>query len=136
MSAVRFDLIDEAIAWAEAEAAKGRMSAWRQDAWAQEAPCGTAYCIAGHVAVLDGWRPVAVLSDWRPSAGWFWRKGEHHAEMPAVGIEVLNLPTEGDADLFSSDNTIGDLKRIRDEYARDEGVPERYSSDEKGEPSW
>ena len=131
MTGVRFDLIDKHIAWAEAEEAKGEMSAWNQQRWVtNDAPCGTAYCIAGHVAVEAGWKPV-------PYNGTF-RKGGNTAFADAIGVEVLGLegytvydddPDEpGYPDLFLPLNGIVDLKRIRDEYAEEEGFPLKYSA--------
>lgn len=133
---VRFDLIDAEIAWAEAEEAKGEMSAWNQGNWVTtNAPCGTAYCIAGHLAAQDGWQPAQV--QW-----WYgidrenWRKARSRRKIWLLGADLLGIKARrfwgGEEDLpylFTSSNTVADLKRIRDNYARAEGYPTKYDQE-------
>lgn len=128
---VRFDLIDQEIDWAETEESKGEMSAWDQGVWAVDyAPCGTAYCIAGHVAAGAGWRPTVRLY---PSgaqvldyANLINDDGEER-EVDDISSEILGIdPCNYADDLYSSDNTLEDLKRKRDNLAESEGVPTKW----------
>lgn len=129
---VRFDLIDQEIDWAETEEAKGEMSAWDQEVWAvDDAPCGTAYCIAGHVAAGAGWRPTVRLylsgSQELDYVNLINDDGEEW-EVDAISSEILGIETTWNYadDLFRSDNTLEDLKRIRDNFAESEGVPTKW----------
>lgn len=126
---VRFDLIDREIAWAEAETAKGELSAWNQQMWVVgDAPCGTAFCIAGHVA-HDAKR--AEGADFDP--GDLVIDGEHVSAIAAnvLGLEVVEGPEYAvDARLFHAYNSLGDLKRHRDDYAEQVGEPRRYAPEE------
>lgn len=156
-SPVRFDIIDAQIAWAEAEEAKGAMSAWRQGDWlTDDAPCGTAYCIAGHIAYDAGYRQVNVNSlkmvnietghkDWPWDIATralghadvmdraFDQEHERVRQLIASGESGLSYPDGGAyyrcTDIFDATNTIAGLKWIRDTYARLEGVPTKYDAE-------
>lgn len=145
-SGVRFDLIDDEIAWAESEKAKGVMSAWNQDEWAiNYAPCGTAFCIAGHVAARVGHIDWGTNGNARSVIAVTMPNGEDR-EIWSVATETLGLTAyqewypeeDGDmegfnpGDLFSGSNSIRDLKRIRDQYAELEGVPTKYNYGREG----
>ena len=129
MTGVRFDLIDEQIAWAEAEEAKGDMSAWNQSDWVDNAPCGTAYCIAGHVVFSHPDVEVVFPNlGYDASVGVVYFDGRPQL-VADVAQEVLGLGTCCASDLFDAYNTIDDLKYIRDGIAQGEKVATRYDED-------
>lgn len=134
---------------------------WNQDIWFeadadtdQYAPgtvltveeCGTSCCIAGHAALDAGYRPtVKQREDHAYFASYIARyitsyitlTAEDGSERKAADIatEWLGL---GQYDqgishpvLFFADNTIEELKRIRDAYADHEHLPPRYTDEEK-----
>lgn len=39
---------------------------WDQESWGRQTPCGTTACLAGHIALMDGWTPVlrTPFGDW------------------------------------------------------------------------
>lgn len=105
---VNIPLLRKAVEWAEAEAAKGEMSAWDQTTFVEtRALCGTAYCIAGYIGqMLD---PAFVASAW---------SGEDlvsDVAAEALGIAPSTGITPGH--LFYSGNTIEDVRRIAEDLA-------------------
>lgn len=135
-AAPRLDIIDDQIAWAEAEEAKGEMSAWAQGNWVtSEAPCGTAYCIAGHVASSVG-EPEFVEAWWDPNIRIEQHRrtiGGESFHVQAVAKAVLGLTDRQAILLFSGGNGILTLKAARDDIAAASDLPRRYT-DEDGRP--
>jgi hypothetical protein len=40
---------------------------WDQESWGRQTACGTTACLAGHIALMDGWTPVRYglqFGDW------------------------------------------------------------------------
>lgn len=129
---VNIPLLRKAVEWAEAEAVKPpELREWEQAFWSltpaqrdlrienqrlsgeqpedyydnlsreayYKAPeCGTCYCIAGYVAAIEGVK----------ASGW---------ETAYVAEERLGLDSEDADALFSSTNTIADVRRIAEEIA-------------------
>jgi hypothetical protein len=118
---VNIPLLRKAVEWAETEAAKPpELCEWNQGSWvavvdpmdrqeigtgyttkslgkAQE--CGTCFCVAGYVVeVVDGRTHVDLIPD-------------RAAEL--LGIDMY----EAMAGLFSTDNTIADVRRIAEDLA-------------------
>lgn len=133
---VDFAEIDRQILWAESESLLGEASQWEQSEWSTaqpEAPCGTAFCIAGHVAFEMGaqpaeiedehdWSLVRFLGETTPvSVLAAERLGIVHHEM-SIGVLLF-----GKRSLFDGANTIEDLKQVRDRMAMMEGYPTKYS---------
>lgn len=115
-----FDLIDAVIEWAEEEDAKGPMSAWDQEIWGVEKSCGTAYCIAGKVAANAGWRPADGSFSMLEKDGVY--------ELTScVATEILGIDHEDAEYLFNAENSLKELKEIRDAIARRNGHPTKWS---------
>lgn len=104
---IRFDRIDDQIAWAEQESRKGEDSHWHQESWYipmrdigrdhEASPvipptndvqgieeCGTAFCLAGSAAVVAGWKPAFV--EGRASWGVV-VKGEEQASSAVAALQ-------------------------------------------------
>lgn len=123
MSEVNVPLLRKAVEWAEAEAAKPpELCEWNQDLWRttpeQRAEfglpvspaCGTAYCIAGYVAHISGFKwddeTDEVEGDNRP--------------VFEVAAELLGIRPDGGLNpshLFYANNSIEDVRRIAEEIA-------------------
>lgn len=157
---VDFDRLDALIGWAEKEYEKsleGKPSEWDQGNWVipnEELGCGTACCIAGKVAFDDGvLKPLytydsglTIFESTYVNANVVGLPVEQDPHDPSARLwnyarAVLGLPTGygtylnrddeyGSVDLFGSSNKIGDLKRIRDEYAAFDGEPTKYTDEE------
>lgn len=119
------DKLIEVVKWAAGEDAKQKLglpSEWEQGYWLSyrgegtgigaNGFCGTACCIAGKVALDDGWRPPPELSAWRGNVGATVIKNDEVRSVGPLAREILGL-TENQADrLFSGDNTYEDVIRI------------------------
>lgn len=100
-STVNKELLEEAVAWAEAEASKGEMSQWDQGMWVTDgAPCGTAYCIAGHIGAMLA--PEKYLT----SDGF---QGFHVSQFAE---EALGLNLRQASALFDAANSLDDVKLV------------------------
>jgi hypothetical protein len=114
--------LDEAIAWAETHPEQHDQSRWfvRTD-------CGTAACLAGTMAILGGWKPV----DWYrwddgSESTVMVSKGDRKFLVDMVALSLIDPAVEPDGagavdhpalQLFGAQNTLDDIKRIRDELA-------------------
>lgn len=90
---------------------------WRQAVWGMATSlnsCGTVACLAGHIALMDGWTPTY---DERVGDEWFGVKRDghitsvSHAAGRALGVD----PVVGNDYLFAGNNTREDLWRIANE---------------------
>lgn len=119
---INLEKLDAAIAYIEANPTE-----WKQDTWFYrgDGGCGTAACLAGTIAILDGWTPT----DWQVCGGGYdsaaAEKGGTVRVVGAVAREILGIGPEhvnDDGDelgevLFAPYNTVDDIKQIRDEIA-------------------
>lgn len=89
-----------------------------QRTWAWSTPCGTTYCLAGHVVVQAGaeirWRPFD--DDSFRDAEFCTYQGDQRVIAGLAG-ELLGVDYEDADDLFAAVNTLADLRLIRDELA-------------------
>lgn len=124
-------LLRKAVEWAETEAAKGfetvtdhfgdkyevPLGAWNQGLWVgQSASCGTAYCIAGYVAVLHDARYDNPLGAGYPVDS----DGDVDYEEPCareLAMDLLDLTSSQANGLFDGGNTIEDVRRIAEAIA-------------------
>lgn len=109
-------LLDQIIAHIEAHPED-----WLQDDWAQRSPCGTTFCIAGHVARIrmpEGWSfKFKELYDENYDAAY--TIGDHEATETISSFAADQLAisyTERDI-LFDGSNTLPEIKAIRDGLA-------------------
>jgi hypothetical protein len=101
--------LDEAIAYIEAHPEEHY-----QSSWFTRGACGTTACLAGTVAVLDGWKP-----DWIGNRAEYVTKGEARRYVATVACELLGLDAASDEReyLFLGADTLDDIKQFRREYA-------------------
>ena len=82
---------------------------WNQGSYGKQTPCGTTFCLAGHVAVLAG---AEVLT----SGSWveFSMPGYHVTTLAAYEIarDALGLSCEEADTLFVDSMSVGDLKEM------------------------
>ena len=120
---VNIPLLRKAVEWAEAEAARPRQeSRWFQGSYVWDAEsrsialgvpateCGTAYCIAGYVGVLQD--SAFNDSQWRIDdvTGVY----THVAE---VAQEALGITSAQADDLFKGDNSIKRVRQVAEQIA-------------------
>lgn len=113
---------------------------WNQEYWAVRGVdgCGTAYCFAGHAAVLSGvplwwhddwedgyssedddcddWRPVRQVADNISVAP---QSEFYNCSIKYAATHLLGLSSAAAARLFHGDNTLDDLRRIVAELTAD-----------------
>lgn len=129
MSEVNIPLLRKAVEWAEAEAAKTEDCHWYQGSWAQDATnfrilredfpqrygnlatCGTAYCIAGHVAASIAGEENIDLCQFMVNV-----EGNEVA-IPDFAKEQLGLGDRQADRLFNGGNSIEDVRRIAEQIA-------------------
>lgn len=106
---MNLDKLDQAIAYIEAHPEEHD-----QGLWFGERGCGTTACLAGTVAVLNGWVPVFEHGEARDV-----EKDGERAYVGNVATELLGLdPDGGERDyLFFVAADIDDIKQFRTEYA-------------------
>jgi L-asparaginase II len=97
---------------------------WRQHSWAvQEAGCGTAYCLAGTIAVQQGYEldfePVVLLdsrdhAEVRAQMASCTKDGQRIAEVAAreAGLPTYDIRSSGVGHIFSGFNSLSDLWRM------------------------
>lgn len=127
MSEINVPLLRKTLDWAHEEWQKhlrGEISEWQQGTWmintadlyehsekvyaafrAGQA-CGTACCIAGKVALDDGWHTT-----YAGLGGRIYRDGESRSAF-FVGAELLGLDEDQATELFSGSNTIYNLYAV------------------------
>lgn len=60
-----------------------------QGAWIDKTQCGTAACLAGHVALLSGWKPI-FLDGWNEAIQC--KQGRREGFISEVAAEALGIP--------------------------------------------
>lgn len=104
-------LLRKAVEWAEAEAVKPRdKRQWDQSFYVSEAPCGTAYCIAGW-AVVNA-HPQQVTTE----LGCLYIDDEP-AEWHNTARDLLGLTESEASDLFDDANDIEDVRARAEDIA-------------------
>lgn len=117
------------VEWVESEAKRTEGREWYQETWmspGQEAEadfnqqidfCDTACCVAGKVALLEGWRPQTYNGD--PNSGFTGNviKGGETRHASHVARDVLGLTEDQADDLFEACNTAEDIRAIAEEIA-------------------
>lgn len=112
MSTINFEMLDRAIAKIEQDP-----ESWDQAVY--HSLCGTAHCIAGHVQILE-------LQDLGVSE-FIYQSLEQNYNRPtftkingeiasAAAQRILRITDYQTAKLFYAENTLGDIKRIRDRW--------------------
>ncbi len=97
---------------------------WDQEVWFRRTRgCGTVACLAGNVAMRSGWWPAGwVKSEYDTNVETTCAVAKTNGELRQVAVvaqDLLGLTDEQAASLFHLNNTLRDLKRIRDELAAD-----------------
>ena len=79
-----------------ADAIEAHPEKYDQTTFGRKTECGTAYCVAGWTAYLDGWKPS--------TSGDFFcvTKGDHRRSVIGVAHKLLGLVSYESADLFDS----------------------------------
>lgn len=117
------------VEWVETEAERTEDREWYQATWmspGQEAQidfgqqidfCDTACCVAGKVALLEGWRPQTYNGS--PSSGFTGNviRGDETRHASHVAREVLGLTMDQADVLFEASNTASDIREIAEEIA-------------------
>lgn len=115
---MNLEKLDEAIAYIEEHPER-----WGQRDWFYrgDGGCGTAACLAGTIALLDGWQPTSWCPKWDggESSGSAVKDGvEDYVENIATAIlGIRPAPGPDLHPLFEVENTLDDIKRVRDELA-------------------
>jgi len=88
---------------------------WEQDSW----HCGTAYCFAGHVALLAG----ATWADGTPDCEYVITLGDKYAyaRVNDYARRVLEITQNQACVLFCGENELDDLKQIIDKLEAENG---------------
>lgn len=74
---------------------------WYQGAWGRQTGCGTAFCLAGHAVVRDGYELAWERADiWDAEQGktvtvWFANETVDGRDIPELAKEILELDTDG-----------------------------------------
>jgi len=123
--------LEELYAWAASQQElelRGLPSEWDQSVWGRtdSKGCGTACCIAGRQALLDGGQ--FVPGRWSVTAARM--PGGRVVDISEYAGNRLGL-TETQAEaLFSEDNSLTDLRKIIDRIAEGETFPYGYDPQE------
>jgi hypothetical protein len=100
--------------WVREEAEKqeaGLPSEWDQGHWfSRPAGCGTACCIAGKAALMDGWEPSFDQIFFTNTS--VVRKGRTERAAEYVAAEYLGLPPQTADALFDASNILEDVEEI------------------------
>lgn len=117
------------VEWVETEAKRTEDREWYQATWmspGNEAQvdfsgqihfCDTACCVAGKVALLEGWRPQTYNGD--NSSGFTGNviKGDETMHTSAVAQNALGLTQDQADDLFEATNDAEDIRAIAEKIA-------------------
>lgn len=85
-----------------------------QRIWFEQAECGTACCLAGTVAMLNGWQPVFGTEGVDQRVTGVVTDGTLYRPVQEVAQELLRIDRYDANHLFCSGNTVERLKRLRD----------------------
>jgi hypothetical protein len=114
---VNLEKLDAAIAHIEAHPEEHD-----QNWWFRKRDCGTTACLAGTLALLDGWEPVwpKRWTGWDYTSAEYVKKGGRRRRVPLVAREIIEA-TEWEAEsLFGIAADLDDIKRYRDKIAAGE----------------
>jgi hypothetical protein len=115
---VNLEKLDEAIAHIEARPEQHKQSYWFTKT---DGGCGTAYCLAGALALLAGWKPVwgGGEVDGHDEAS-VAVKDDRVEDVQLLALQILQ-PTGHELrivhSMFASGNTLADIKEYRDQIA-------------------
>lgn len=109
-------LLRKAVEWVEAESQRGPESEWVQAHWYSEkkSSCGTAYCVAGYVAQLDGAR-----FDWDAGGKLFHPETGARMSVSEYAREKLGLSPREAGELFCGTNSAVTIRRFAERFARE-----------------
>jgi hypothetical protein len=110
---VNLQKLDEAIAHIEKHPEQHD-----QGSWFARTPCGTVACLAGTVALLDGWSPAWPQR--HDEFAYTARKGSARRPVRTVAREILDATRVQESALFFRASSIEDIKRYRDLIAAGE----------------
>lgn len=82
---------------------KAHPDEWDQSTWF----CGTTACLAGHIALLDGWEPT---DDYQPGLGYHVINGDTVDAVDAVAADILGISRIEGGVLWDSRNTLAQLE--------------------------
>jgi hypothetical protein len=130
------ELLDQAIAWAEwsenDSIAREDTLRWNQAHFMEEADCGTTCCIAGWVALHEGYKTIPRAGGGVDGLEVVDARGNRH-DISQVARKALGL-TAGTANyLFWGSNTVTDLKRMRDNLAAGRDITDGFGYSEETE---
>jgi hypothetical protein len=137
-------LLADVVAWAAAEHVRAKItgkSEWHQAAWISQQgtdrtgnECGTAFCLAGKVAVTEGWLPEDLLRHKldpenypTPYVGADWSRvapvdidpdefSDYSRGVSEVAQEKLGLTTSEASQLFEGNNSIERIVELAEEF--------------------
>jgi hypothetical protein len=120
---VKLDKLDAAIAYIEANPEAHDQNTWlRRHADGEGNWCRTTACLAGTVAILDGWKPTFGPSlGATVQGGSLVEKGGVRDSVWAVAERVLDLTYDEGSALFLEASNLDDIKAIRDDCADQSG---------------
>ncbi len=118
-------------AWVRREWEKkesGQESEWDQSTWASRTGCGTACCVAGKAALLDGWQPE--FAD-EPGVNYtiIFAKGGRTWPVDDIAQDVLGLTDEEADDLFEVSNSVEQIERMIDLIVAGKYTPRTWTQE-------
>lgn len=120
-----FEVLDQAIEWAERESKKPDNGHWNQSSWVREEERGTSYCIAGYIATqVFKFDPVLYRDGYvlyEPDVMY----------IPKVVTKELGFKFYELNDLFAPYNDIVDIKEERDILATKYGVSRKWNQEKE-----
>lgn len=111
---VNVPLLRKVVEWVESQELIGPQAGreWYQGTWfgigLEGWSCGTAMCIAGKLALDDGWTPVN---------GAIVRKAGTEAAVHVVAARLLGIDPYSDISLFYGSNTAADIRALAEALA-------------------
>lgn len=114
--------IDEVVAHLEAHPDLHRQSVWfdvpdrlwTDDKLVKGWQCGTTACLAGHAAIIDGWRPTD------PYNAETMTKDGQTGYVGEIAADLLDLDPEDASTLFNSTNDLSDIRVVVEALRSDE----------------
>lgn len=115
MNAVNVPLLRKMVEWVEAEEQRSENREWDQTVWfdlrTNQAWCGTVACIAGKIALMEGWKPVNVIK------GGLVAKGGEQMLASRVAARALGITYSDIWQLFAEDLTAAEIRAAAEEIA-------------------
>lgn len=115
---MNIEKLDEAIAYIEAHPEQHNQASWFERR--TSGACGTTACLAGTVALLDGWEP-AWTSQYAPTAENVIRDGETR-HVGLLAAEILDLDDDQYEALFHEAGDLDGIKYVRAKIAAEIGA--------------